>query len=479
MLRRAFLALGLAGLPFGLGYSASPTRMRMVVTIDALSAPEPVSLDELARAAGDTGDPWMPFPLTVVAVVSPQEFVVRGRYGLERVRPALALDVVNRIERLGSDADELVRRLRDRLEGRTLLEPPLLGPPLLSSEGLRVVPVWVGKSCDLGRLIGVQIEGLEKERGGERGAGDPDLAVLTPNDELLREETRRAVELAERWSDFRAPPELSVAWIRRPDALAVASSLDRTFEPLVGTCFPAADTHLADDLGWDGVSLPDGRILLDRDREWRRLTLRFVLLHELMHQHQYALCRTGRATACALPNLLRQGHASLLAREILRQDGMSEQRLDLLQVCDRDSAGVQAFDDARRRLGLSPDETFAWLSSHRREAKALEEDRYFVTEGCSAREAGLCAERELEFEYLGVTAQGKAIVAIVNPSDRPFAGFATGWWHRTGHGYAGGESFTILLPAHGRITVETGVEPDESKELRAGYHETPAPVFDA
>jgi hypothetical protein len=479
MRHRLLLTLALASLPLVLGYTAHLPSTQMLVTIDGFSGSsiEPIPLDDLAEAAGrDDLDLWQPFPLTVVSVVSPHEFVIRGRYGLERARPWLTVDVAARLARMAPWRDELIELLAKRLEGATFYEHSFIGSPLVTSEGLRLVPMWASDGTWAWRVIAVQLE--EFERTHEAGPCDPELVPLTPGDELLRDTFGEAVALAERWSDFRAPPDLSVALIQRSELPQLSATVRESVRSMFGSCTVPEDDSIEFDPSWFAVSLPDGRILVDCDREWTPLVLRYLLLHELMHQHQYTLCRTAGVVACGVPSQLRQGHASLLAREILRNAGASDESLDLIQEWDGSSGGVQELDDFRKRLGLSPDQAFAWLALHPREASALESERGFPNTGCDARDRGLAGSQPLEFEVHTIPGGRTAAVTIINPDSRPFSGFFNGGWHLQRGSFTTGPAFWLRLPPYGRVVLDPGLGAEDGDHVHPVYRETPAPVFD-
>ena len=252
-----------------------------------------------------------------------------------------------------------------------------------------------------------------------------------------------------------------------------------------GSCLKAGKESATDQFAWGiGLSLPGGAIYLDSDEQWCELDLRYALLHELMHQHQYELCASG-APLGSLPGIVLQAHESSLAREILRTSGADAAAVDFTVAWDSFSAAVQAFDTLRVARGLTPDECLLYLAENADAAEELQrriEFRAYYFTNCESPPN----DDALEFEFVGRSSRGRAIVAVVNRSERPFSGYANGGWYFStstrGDRCSGGPPFTLLLPAHGRAVLETQVKLEAGENVQACeavYRKTLAPVFDS
>src|SRR5262245_33601590 len=109
------------------GCAADRFERHSVLQLDACggaSLSEPVDLEQQALEAGcatASMGGWGVLDLRVEAVVSPLEFVVKGRYGRERIRPAYAAGTAAELRRLDAhQLEELGARLDGALAGRTL-----------------------------------------------------------------------------------------------------------------------------------------------------------------------------------------------------------------------------------------------------------------------------------------------------------------------------------------------------------------------
>jgi len=446
---------------------------------------EPLDLEATAVAQGcDPHTPWMFVQLTVEDIVTPHEYIVSGRYGLERVRPRLAGATVARLQQLAGREDEVVARLSTALVGRQLLEPSSDFSPSASTDGLRLVRLMSTDGELLNPMLDDVLDELRSELGPAANGSEEaplDLARVPHDDQSLALRVQRAVDAAERSSDFRAPGDLSVRWISfdHPPWLSptLMDAWRRTSEP----CLGSKDASPIESFEWGvGVSLPGGAIFVDRRVDWRELELHYALLHELMHQHQYALC-AGGARLGDVPVIVREAHASSLAFEILRASGADPAAFDFAVSWDAYSAAVQAFDALRAGLGLSPDEYLLHLVEHPDDAERLSRQIKFEM-WCPGHDSPAGAG-PLVFEIVGRSTPDQEYVAISNPSDRPFSGYANGWWWHCENDTAtnarciGGTPFTLLLPARGRIVLELHLgEGDDA--WHPLYRETLAPVIE-
>ena len=472
-----------------------------VLVIDGAEVPpeaQPLDLQAMARSQGcayvSVGAPWVAMTVTIESVVSPYEFVVRGRYGVERVRPRLAGATVARLQQLAGREGEVVARLSASLVGMEVIEPSEDLSPAASTDGRRLVRL---ASPDLELLtnlmndiLDAMLEGVGRDSdsraspGGASARVSPDFSRVPLDEESLATRVARAVEVAERYSEFRAPADLVVKRISfggRPELSPALWSAWR--EQSVG-CLGNPDSEK---FWWDpdamGISLPGGAIFLDSRVEWCELEMHFTLLHELMHQHQYALCESGVLLG-GLPAVVRQAHASSLALAILEESGADEEALDFVAAWDPSLAGVQAFDELRNKLGLTPDECLLQLQANPDQATWLARRIEFGMWCCAPPDTA-ANEGPLAFEITGHD-PGGPVIAIVNESEQPFAGYFSGSWHwttvdsRTWYG-GGTPPFALQLPSHGQLLLKTHVGSMAGGAIdscHAAYRMTPSPIFD-
>ena len=472
---------------------ASEPEIHSVLVIEAPAADAsspPIDLEQAARAQGCATDPILPvgvITLTVDAVVSPREFIITGRYGRERIRPWLEIETMIRLERLGAYEGEITESLRRELVGKRLLEPASSLAPAVTADGLRLAGLY---TPDLEPFDSVMSSMLERWPGAlssdAPSLGDIDLAVVPCDAASLQERVRMAVEEAERWSDFRAPPGLVVEWGDSGDmGDAVASVLDED-EP--DPCVAAAHLNQFTESGdlW-GISLPGGRVVIQEDRDWRELDLHWVLLHELMHQHQYGLCAAGLDLGKVSPTLW-QAHATSLALEILRRQGLSEAELAFVQERDVLNGATRAFDELRTQAGLGADEFLEQLASDPDLAERVRTE----VEGPHFWNMTWSGEHPREFapafpnDGLSFECEpAEGLVAIINESDSPYSGASDGWWFSKSSGADGvwrqnGDApFALCLPPRGRVTLKTGALPADADPATCftTFRTTPSPVF--
>jgi hypothetical protein len=104
---------------------------------------------------------------------------------------------------------------------------------------------------------------------------------------------------------------------------------------------------------------------------------------------------------------------------------------------------------------------------------------------CCAPPDTAADEGPLTFEIVGSFPGGR-VVAIVNESEQPFAGYLSGSWHsvtvasKTWFG-GGTPPFALRLPPRGRLLVKTnvGMMAEEAIDsCHAAYRQTLAPVFE-
>lgn len=475
---------------------ASPEpEIHSVLVIDALRADAsaaPIDLEQSATAQGCATDPiWSDclIKLTVHDVVSAREFIVTGRYGRERIRPWLEAGTVARLQGLRAPESEIVERLKRELCNGQLLEPASSVVPPVTADGLRIA---ILRTSDLKPLDSVVNSILDQWPAAESGEPpsfeDVDLAVVPRDSESLQERVRVAVSEAERWSTFRAAPGLVVEWGDSDDVLdAFASWLDEQHES--GPCVDLTDPMLhaegeVIELGppW-GVSLLGGRIFIQEGRDWRELYLHWVLLHELMHQHQFAMCAQG-VELKSVPALFSEAHASSLAIEILERQGLSEAALGFVRECDYNGGATRAFDDLREQLGLGADECLRYLASHPDQAERVrsELDGPKLWANLTGGEAPAIPTNSLSFEC----APAEGLVTIINESDSPFSGSSDGWWYSKSAGadarqrQRGDAPFALRLPPQGRVTLKLhhALAPDaDPATCFTVFRRTPAPVF--
>ena len=467
-------------------------------TADASAAP--VDLKQSATTLGCATKPIFPvgcITLTVDDVVSTREFVVTGRYGRERVRPWLEPGTVIQLERLRAHEGEIVEGLNRELKGRRLLEPASTVLPPVTGDGLRIVGLWTTDLETLDSVVTSMLARFPDHWGIEPSPGDVDLAVVPRDSASLQEQVRAAVAEAERASAFRAPSDLVVEWgdteemgdallsaLEHPDAcLDVGTKVydesgrEVEFEP-----------HVEVEENTWGISLPGGRILIDDDREWRALDLHWVLLHELMHQHQYALCAAGLELN-KVPSSLRQAHATSLALEILQHEGLSKDELAFVRENDVQNGTTRAFDELRAELGLDADDLLRRIATDPDLAWRIRLDLEgpVLWNNMSWNEAhpwGFPRDvpnAGLSFEC----APAEGLITIANSSDSAFSGSTDGWWYSTSAGpdalkrQRGDAPFALRLPPGGRVTLKTDALPPDADPASCFtiFRRTPAPVF--
>jgi hypothetical protein len=470
------------------GCAAPHDEWHSVLQLDACGGAlpdQPIDLKARALAAGcassSTGGLGL-VELTVESITSPREFVVRGRYGLERVRVAYQPSTACCLNELSAaELGDLGIRLDRALCGQILLEPDSNERPVRSSNGLRMLALYTRDEHRLDELVCEIAERMPRSRDVSPVHAVPprELASVPQAPKVRRERTREIVELAERYSDWRAPPALSVQWVEPAQVPPVTSNVFDAWRASVGPCFDEDEIDPDSGRDWLGQSFPGDLVYLRSDHDWRELELRFFLLHELMHQQEWALCADGRVPFGCLPDILKQAYASSMALEILRRAGATPEMLQLVRDWDGCASECQAFDDFRSQLGLSPENALLELARHPDEARRMSTGGYLAAMNCPLT-------GELTFEYAGRSKSGDAIVRVTNTTAQACSIYSDGWWHgmttsAAGEGMVGGAPFMLRLPPHGVVTLLTqygGSAPDDLTTCHVVYATTPSPLFE-
>lgn len=472
------------------GCASREIEIRRIMLVDGSTPPVDNRPLDLSSAAMTQGCAYVSlFPgqavvCRVVEVVSPREFIIDGRYGPERVRPWMKGATLGRLEQQAARHQEITAWLSATLVGRELFEPAWSYSPVASADGLRVVRLGTleDEPVDLFEIVDALLEDIaETERSVEPATPAVTSAGLAPvarDAETLRRHVEHAVALAERYSGFRSPPELAVRWasFSHPPSLTPSQLAAWRDAP---ACMGRPPDSLAGMFAADrqGFALPGGTVYLDSDYEWSSHELDFALIHELMHQHQFALCSSG-ALLKEVPILVLEGHASSLTKEILQASGADDRLLDLVVEIDGKWAAAQAFDAMRIERGASPDDLLIHLAANPDQARCLTSRAEFGQFCWCSGDACAVGDARLQFdiERLG---SDRIAVAISNASDRPFVGFLSGYWHfRQPSGeslWSGGTPFTLRLPPHASLVIEKKLLSGHQVEAgHAVYRETVA-----
>jgi hypothetical protein len=228
------------------GCAAQPIDRHSILRLDACGdepLDEPVDLGRRAQEAGCATSSiggWGVLGLTVEAVVSPREFLVISRYGRERIRPAYNAGAADALRSLDAQQlEELGARLESALAGQVLLEPNSAYAPVVADDGLRVVALYGEDMHSLDEVIQATTRAMP--RGRERLPvtieDGIDLSRVPEAADARQQRVAAAVDLAEHFSAFRAPPSLTVAWVTSAQVPHTLRARDDGWGELLVTCF--------------------------------------------------------------------------------------------------------------------------------------------------------------------------------------------------------------------------------------------------